>query len=54
MAPLVIITASAKPDDELEAMASGATAYLAKPFRPEDLRKIVHELLAPRIPDTTT
>lgn len=52
MAPLVIITAFATPNDELEAMASGASAYLAKPFRPEDLRELIQRLVPPRAPDT--
>ena len=37
-APLLFITARAEDDDLLAGMASGAAAYLTKPFRAQDLR----------------
>lgn len=43
-APILMITAYAGTDDELDGIASGATAYLTKPFRPVDLRAIVGRL----------
>ncbi|WP_369745654.1 response regulator transcription factor [Paenarthrobacter sp. AMU7] len=43
-APILMITAHTQPGDELEGMAAGASAYLAKPFRPAQLRALVQEL----------
>ncbi|WP_262982858.1 response regulator transcription factor [Arthrobacter globiformis] len=31
--PMLLVTARAEPDDEMAGMASGASAYLTKPFR---------------------
>lgn len=45
-APMLFITACAEPDDEMAGMASGAAAYLAKPFLPKQLRELV-DLLCP-------
>ncbi|WP_426997733.1 response regulator transcription factor [Pseudarthrobacter sp. N5] len=45
-APMLFITARAERDDEIAGMASGAAAYLTKPFRPKQLRKIA-DLLCP-------
>ncbi|MET4901612.1 response regulator [Paenarthrobacter sp. CC6] len=42
-APLLMITAFAETADELAGMAAGASAYLAKPFRPAQLRALVTE-----------
>lgn len=39
-APILMITAFAERDDELHGIASGATAYLIKPFRPRQLRDL--------------
>ncbi|MFE4197627.1 response regulator transcription factor [Paenarthrobacter sp. NPDC056912] len=50
MAPIVMITAFAEREDELQGMAAGATAYLIKPFRPSQLRSIVQELCPQRLP----
>lgn len=43
-APIIIITAYAGPDMELEGMAAGAIAHLAKPFKPRELRTLVDRL----------
>lgn len=43
-APLLFLTARAKSDDEMASMASGAAAYLAKPFRPRRLRELADQL----------
>lgn len=46
-APLLMITAWAEPGDELNGVASGADAYLTKPFRPNLLRELVRRLCPP-------
>jgi two-component system OmpR family response regulator len=46
-APLLILTARATVTDELYAMASGSSAYLAKPFRPFELRDVVNRICSP-------
>ncbi|MDQ0864742.1 response regulator transcription factor [Arthrobacter globiformis] len=43
-APLLFITARAEVDDEMAGMASGAAAYLTKPFRPRQLIEAVNRL----------
>lgn len=43
-APILMITAFAERDDELHGIASGATAYLIKPFRPRQLRELALRL----------
>lgn len=43
-APMLFITARAELDDEMAGMASGAAAYLIKPFRPRQLRETVNRL----------
>lgn len=45
-APLLFLTGRARPGDEIAGMASGADAYLTKPFRPQELRKFA-DLLCP-------
>ena len=40
-APMLFITARAEFDDEMAGMASGAAAYLVKPFRPRQLTETV-------------
>ncbi|WP_280115975.1 response regulator transcription factor [Paenarthrobacter nitroguajacolicus] len=47
-APLVVITAFADSDAELASMPSGATAYLAKPFRAARLRELIDQLFSPQ------
>lgn len=49
-APILMITAWAEPGDELNGVASGADAYLTKPFRPHLLRELVRRLCPPQIP----
>ncbi|CAH0221168.1 Transcriptional regulatory protein SrrA [Arthrobacter sp. Bi83] len=46
-APILMITAWAEPGDEIDGMAAGADAYLAKPFRPHMLRELVQRLCPP-------
>jgi len=43
-APILMITAFAEREDELHGIASGASAYLVKPFRPRQLREIALRL----------
>ncbi|MET3922457.1 response regulator [Arthrobacter sp. UYEF20] len=39
-APIIMITGRASAGDELDGMATGATAYLTKPLRPVQLREL--------------
>jgi DNA-binding response OmpR family regulator len=41
---LVFVTARSEPDDEMAGMASGASAYLTKPFRAWQLTEAVNML----------
>lgn len=50
-APLLFLTARSEEDDILAGMASGAAAYLTKPFRPKELREIAVRLCPADIPD---
>ena len=43
--PVVAITSFALSGDELKAKEAGATAYLAKPYSPFDLLKLVRQIL---------
>ena len=43
-APLLFLTGRAGPDDEIAGMASGAAAYLTKPFRLQQLRETADQL----------
>jgi two-component system, OmpR family, response regulator len=43
-APLLFLTARSENDDVLAGMASGAAAYLTKPFRPRELRDLAEQL----------
>jgi CheY-like chemotaxis protein len=47
--PVVVVSAFAAPDDRLAALDAGATAFLKKPFDPEELRSLVEELLPSRV-----
>lgn len=55
-APLLFLTARSEEDDLLAGMASGAAAYLTKPFHPRELRDVAMRLApagtsqAPQIP----
>lgn len=42
--PMLFITARAEVDDEMAGMASGAAAYLTKPFRPRQITELVNQL----------
>lgn len=46
-ATLLMITGRTSTDDELESIASGASAYLTKPFHPARLRAIIQQLFPP-------
>ena len=43
--PIVAITSFALAGDDQKAKAAGATAYLAKPYSPRDLLKLIRKLL---------
>jgi two-component system OmpR family response regulator len=45
-APMLFITARAEPYDEMAGMASRASGYLTKPFRPKQLNELI-DLLCP-------
>jgi two-component system OmpR family response regulator len=49
-APLLFLTARSEEDDILAGMASGAAAYLTKPFHPKELREIALRLCPADIP----
>jgi two-component system chemotaxis response regulator CheY len=46
--PLLVISTEGSERDRDKALALGADAYLAKPFDPDDLRRIAEELLDAR------
>lgn len=43
-APMLFLTARSEPDDLLAGVASGAAAYLTKPFAPTELRELALQL----------
>jgi DNA-binding response OmpR family regulator len=43
-APLLFLSARSEEDDILAGMASGAAAYLTKPFHPKELREVALQL----------
>lgn len=43
-APLLFLSARSEEDDILAGMASGAAAYLTKPFRPTELKELALQL----------
>lgn len=45
---VLILTAHAQDETKARANAGGADAFLSKPFRPNDLRLIVQQLLEPQ------
>ena len=49
-APLLFLTARSDEDDVLAGMASGAAAYLTKPFHPKELREIALRLCPANVP----
>ena len=46
-APLLFLTARSENDDVLAGMASGAAAYLTKPFHPKELQALAEQLCPP-------
>jgi two-component system chemotaxis response regulator CheY len=46
--PLIIVSTEGSERDREKGLGLGADAYLVKPFEPEDLRRVVSELLAKR------
>jgi two-component system, OmpR family, KDP operon response regulator KdpE len=48
----VVLSASVLPDERATAMATGASAFLAKPYRPTDLVEAVASILAGRPTNT--
>ena len=46
MTPAIIITAFSDVPNAVRAIQLGASDFLQKPLRPEDLRRVVHEVLA--------
>ncbi|UZX01675.1 response regulator [Arthrobacter sp. CDRTa11] len=53
-APLLFLTARSDSDDLLAGMASGAAAYLTKPFRPKELAEVAEMLCAASAPPPTS
>jgi two-component system response regulator PilR (NtrC family) len=51
--PVIMITAFASLDSAVEAMKEGAWDYLTKPFRIEELRKVIEAALQAEHPETT-
>ncbi|MBS0242215.1 MAG: response regulator [Proteobacteria bacterium] len=45
---MVLMSASNDPELRAQAIAAGATDFLAKPIDPTDLRELVHRLIGPR------
>ena len=43
--PIVALTASATADERERCLTSGMTGYLAKPLRPEDLKRTIASLV---------
>jgi len=44
--PIVVLTTESQPAKKQEAKAAGATGWIIKPFRPEQLIAVVQEVLA--------
>ncbi|MET1089183.1 MAG: response regulator transcription factor [Arthrobacter sp.] len=49
-APLLILSARSENDDVLAGMASGAAAYLTKPFHPKELQDLAEQLCPAAVP----
>lgn len=45
--PVVLVTTESTEEDEAQGLAAGATAYLRKPFTPEQLQALVVSLRGP-------
>jgi DNA-binding response OmpR family regulator len=50
-APLLFLTARSEHDDVLAGIASGAAAYLTKPFRPKELQDLATKLCPAPVSD---
>lgn len=48
--PIVALTSFALSGDDKKAYAAGCDAYLAKPYKPKELLRVVQDLLAGRRP----
>jgi len=48
--PIIMLTARAQQSDRKLALESGANAYLAKPYEPQELRQAIDDLLKPSAP----
>jgi DNA-binding response OmpR family regulator len=48
--PVLMLTARSQEKDIARARASGATDYLVKPFKPEELRECIRRLVADSTP----
>ncbi len=44
--PIVIVSTEGSERDRAKGMSLGANAYVVKPFQPEELRRVVEDLLA--------
>jgi len=44
---IVLLTAHDRQEDREKGIAAGANAYLVKPFKPAQLRGVIHKLLQP-------
>ena len=51
--PVVLVTTESAPDDEARGLASGAWAYMRKPFTPEQLEALVQQALGSATPVTS-
>jgi two-component system OmpR family response regulator len=47
-APILMLTARARLSDEMDGLSAGASAYLIKPFRARELRKLADRLCPAR------
>lgn len=43
--PIVVLTTESQTSSKQEAKAAGATAWIVKPFRPEQLLAVVHKVM---------
>ncbi len=43
--PMVIVTTEKSSEDKERGMALGASAYVTKPFRPEELQEVIDKIL---------
>ena len=47
--PVLILTSEAGPDLKESGRAAGATGWLVKPFDPDQLRRVIAQVLGPRV-----